>query len=102
MALHRIAVTQIRIDGLGQVYYRKRLAEGDSRAHALRSLKRRVVRWLMAAMAPCHADAILPGRGPPAPTYTAAPRCGDPTRLAHSGPQLVTSDVLCARPAGHQ
>ena len=40
MALHRIAVTQIRIDGLGQVYYRKRLAEGDSRAHALRSPKR--------------------------------------------------------------
>ena len=24
-ALHRIAVTQIRLDGLGQAYYRKRL-----------------------------------------------------------------------------
>lgn len=29
-ALHRIAVTQIRLDGLGQAYYRHRLAEGDS------------------------------------------------------------------------
>ena len=29
-ALHRIAVTQIRLDGLGQTYYRKRIAAGDS------------------------------------------------------------------------
>jgi transposase len=29
-ALHRIAVTQIRIDGQGQAYYRHRLAAGDS------------------------------------------------------------------------
>ena len=28
-ALHRIAVTQIRVDGLGQAYYRHRLALGD-------------------------------------------------------------------------
>jgi transposase len=44
MALHRIAVTQIHMDSLGQVYYRKRLAEGDSRGHALRSFKRRLAR----------------------------------------------------------
>ena len=44
MALHRIAVTQIRIESPGQVYYRKRLADGDSRAHALQSLKRRLTR----------------------------------------------------------
>jgi transposase len=43
-ALHRIAVTQIRLDGLGQAYYRKRLAQGDSTPEALRCLKRRLVR----------------------------------------------------------
>jgi hypothetical protein len=43
-ALHRIAVTQIRLDGLGQTYYRKRLADGDSNPEALRCLKRRIAR----------------------------------------------------------
>ena len=44
-ALHRIAVTQIRMDGsLGQTYYRHRLAEGDSTREALRCLKRRLTR----------------------------------------------------------
>lgn len=43
-ALHRIAVTQIRLPGLGQTYYRHRLAEGDSSTEALRCLKRRLAR----------------------------------------------------------
>jgi transposase len=43
-ALHRIAITQIRLDGLGQAYYRKRLAAGDSSTEALRCLKRRLAR----------------------------------------------------------
>ena len=44
-ALHRIAVTQIRMDdSLGQIYYRHRLAKGDSTREALRCLKRRLVR----------------------------------------------------------
>jgi transposase len=43
-ALHRIAVTQIRLDGLGQSYYRSRLAAGDSSTEALRCLKRRLAR----------------------------------------------------------
>jgi transposase len=43
-ALHRIAVTQIRLDGLGQAYYRRRLDTGASRPEALRSLKRRLAR----------------------------------------------------------
>ncbi|EHB46377.1 transposase IS116/IS110/IS902 family protein [Mycolicibacterium rhodesiae JS60] len=43
-ALHRIAVTQIRLDGLGQTYYRHRLAQGDSNREALRCLKRRLTR----------------------------------------------------------
>jgi transposase len=43
-ALHRIAITQIRLDGLGQTYYRKRLTDGDSSTEALRCLKRRLAR----------------------------------------------------------
>lgn len=43
-ALHRIAVTQIRHDGPGRAYYRKRLDAGDSKTEALRALKRRLAR----------------------------------------------------------
>ena len=43
-ALHRIAVTQIRLEGLGQTYYRHRIAAGDSNPEALRCLKRRLAR----------------------------------------------------------
>ncbi|MFV9636883.1 IS110 family transposase [Mycobacterium neumannii] len=44
-ALHRIAITQIRLsDSAGQRYYRHRLAEGNSTTEALRCLKRRLSR----------------------------------------------------------
>lgn len=43
-AIHRIAVTQIRLDGLGRAYYEKKKAEGMSTAEALRCLKRRLAR----------------------------------------------------------
>ena len=43
-ALHRIAVTQIRLDGEGRRYYRKRLLVGNSKREALRALKRRLAR----------------------------------------------------------
>jgi transposase len=43
-ALHRIAVTQIRLGGLGQAYYRSRLTTGNSSTEALRCLKRRLAR----------------------------------------------------------
>jgi transposase len=43
-ALHRIAVTQIRLDGDGRRYYRKRLMTGESTTEALRCLKRRLAR----------------------------------------------------------
>ncbi|AXH37092.1 IS110 family transposase [Humibacter sp. BT305] len=52
-ALHRIAVTQIRLDGLGRAYYRKRLHQGDSNVEALRCLKRRLCRTVFNAL---HAD----------------------------------------------
>lgn len=44
-ALHRIAITQIRLTGSpGHTYYRKRLAAGNSTTEALRCLKRRLAR----------------------------------------------------------
>jgi transposase len=43
-AIHRIAVTQLRLDGPGRVYYQKRIDAKDTRAMALRALKRRVGR----------------------------------------------------------
>jgi transposase len=44
VALHTIALTQLRLGGLGAAYYRKRIAEGDSPGRALRCLKRRLCR----------------------------------------------------------
>lgn len=44
-ALHRIAITQVRLNGsLGQTYYEKKKAEGMSNREALRCLKRRLAR----------------------------------------------------------
>ncbi len=43
VALYRIALTQSRHRGPGQVYYQRRRAVGDTHAEALRRLQRRVV-----------------------------------------------------------
>jgi hypothetical protein len=44
-ALHRIAITQVRItDSPGQLYYQRRRARGDTAMEALRALKRRLAR----------------------------------------------------------
>lgn len=43
-ALHRVAVTQIRLAGLGRTYYEKKKSEGKSTPEALRCLKRRLAR----------------------------------------------------------
>ncbi|NKX56431.1 IS110 family transposase [Arthrobacter sp. E918] len=43
-ALHRIAVTQIRLPGPGRDYYRRKLAEGKSTTEALRCLKRQLAK----------------------------------------------------------
>jgi transposase len=43
-AIHRIAVTQIRLDGRGRTYYEKKKAEGKSTSEALRCLKRHLAR----------------------------------------------------------
>ena len=59
-ALHRIAVTQIRLDGLGQAYYRHRLAEGDSTPEALRCLKRRLARVVFSHLHTDHKNRTKP------------------------------------------
>jgi transposase len=41
-ALHRIAITQLRLDGSGRAYLDHRLAAGDSRTEAIRALRRRI------------------------------------------------------------
>src|SRR5574337_1122824 len=42
VALHRIAITQIRLAGPGKAYLEHRLAVGDSRTEAIRALRRRL------------------------------------------------------------
>ena len=51
-AIHRIAITQIRIDGLGKIYYDKKRAEGMFTPRALRCLKRRLARTVYHRSAP--------------------------------------------------
>jgi transposase len=42
VAIHRIAITQMRLGGLGRAYFDHRLAAGDSRTEAVRALRRRI------------------------------------------------------------
>ena len=42
VALHRIAITQVRLGGPGRDYFDHRLAAGDTRTEAIRALRRRI------------------------------------------------------------
>lgn len=42
LGLHRIAITQVRLGGLGRAYLDHRLAAGDTRTEAIRALRRRI------------------------------------------------------------
>ncbi len=59
-ALHRIAVTQIRLPGAGQTYYRHRQACGDSNPEALRCLKRRLARVVFGHLKTDHNNRTKP------------------------------------------
>jgi transposase len=61
-ALHRIAVTQIRLDGPGRTYFQRRRAQGDTTMQALRALKRRLARVVFNLLRPTDqtAAAALP------------------------------------------
>lgn len=51
-ALHRIAITQIRLDGLGRTHYQRRRTNGDTTMEALRALKRRLARVVFQLLRP--------------------------------------------------
>lgn len=51
-ALHRIAITQLRLDGPGKAYVARRTMAGDSKAEALRCLKRRLARIVYNSLKP--------------------------------------------------
>jgi transposase len=51
-ALHRIAVTQIRLDGPGRDYYQRRIAMGNTKMEALRAMKRRLARVVYNTLRP--------------------------------------------------
>ena len=54
-AIHRIAITQARLDGPGKTYYAKKKAEGMSTPEALRCLKRRIARTVFNHLTTDHA-----------------------------------------------
>ena len=49
-AIHRIAVTQIRMHEPAKVFMKRKMAEGKTKAEALRSLKRHIVRKVFDTM----------------------------------------------------
>jgi transposase len=51
-ALHRIAVTQIRLDGPGRTYFQRRKCMGNTTMEALRALKRRLARVVFNLLQP--------------------------------------------------
>ena len=55
-AIHRIALTQARIDGPGKTYYEKKKTEGKSKAEARRCLKRQIARAVFNALLADHKD----------------------------------------------
>jgi len=59
-ALHRIAITQVRLGGMGRAYYDKRLTAGDTRTEALRCLKRRLARVVFNTLKNDHSTAAAP------------------------------------------
>jgi transposase len=50
LALHRIALTQIRISGRGHDYYQRKQTEGHTKKEALRALKRKIARAVYTAL----------------------------------------------------
>jgi transposase len=51
-ALHRIAVTQTRLNGPGRDYFHRRLEMGDTKKAALRAMKRRLARVIFNLLRP--------------------------------------------------
>lgn len=56
-ALHRIAVTQTRLDGPGRDYYQRRLQMHNTKMEALRAMKRRLARAVFTRLQPTTTEA---------------------------------------------
>ena len=63
-ALHRIAVTQIRVHPPAKTYLEKKLAEGKTHKEAVRCLKRQLARTLWRLLLPTPSIAISPAQPP--------------------------------------
>ncbi len=63
--LHRIAITQLRMDGRGRAYFAKRTAAGDTRREAIRALKRRISDALYRALLHDERDRDAAGEASP-------------------------------------
>lgn len=59
-AIHRIAVTQIRLNGPGRDFYQRRRSQGDTSMEAIRALKRKIARRLYNTMKTNPETAVLP------------------------------------------
>ena len=60
-ALHKIAITQIRLGAPGRTYYQRRIDSGDNGPTALRCLKRKIARVVYRCLL---ADVRSPNRQP--------------------------------------
>lgn len=63
--LHRIAITQLRMEGEGRAYFAKRTAAGDTRREAIRALKRRISDALYRALLNDERARDAAGEAPP-------------------------------------
>lgn len=60
-AIHRIAITQLRLkDSLGRAYFDRKLTEGKTRTEALRCLKRRIARTVFHRLTTDHHNRHAP------------------------------------------
>jgi transposase len=60
-ALHRIAITQLRLDSPGRDYLQRRMATGNTKTEAIRALRRRISDEVYRRL---HADQRPPGSQP--------------------------------------
>jgi transposase len=69
-AIHRIAITQTRLEGPGKEYYERLRADGKTVMEALRCLKNQIARRLWRTLTRAHADALTNTPIPLTPTST--------------------------------
>jgi hypothetical protein len=101
-ALHRIAVTQLRLDSPGRDYLQRRTTAGDTKTEALRALRRRISDEVYRRL---HADQRPPGT-PPTHLLPAARHrwhvSGTPPLGAARWPHRIAKAGARGGPDGHR